>query len=52
MKLYYSATSPYARKVMVVAHEVGVADRIELLISDRSIFDGINPNTWIAFRLA
>ena len=45
MKLYYSATSPYARKVMVVAHEVGVADRIELLISDRSIFDGINPAT-------
>jgi glutathione S-transferase len=29
MKLYYSPTSPYVRKVMVVAHEVGLADRIE-----------------------
>ena len=45
MKLYYSTTSPYARKVMVVAHEVGVADQIELLISERSIFEGINPAT-------
>lgn len=31
MKLYFSPASPYVRKVMVVAHEKGVADRIELL---------------------
>lgn len=29
MKLYWSSRSPYARKVMVFAHEAGVADRIE-----------------------
>ena len=31
MKLYFSPASPYVRKVMVVAHEKGVVDRIELL---------------------
>ncbi len=30
MKLYFSATSPFVRKVMVAAHERGVADRIDL----------------------
>ncbi len=29
MKLYYSPTSPFVRKVMVVAHETGLIDRIE-----------------------
>ena len=29
MKLRYSAASPYVRKVMIVAHECGLADRIE-----------------------
>jgi glutathione S-transferase len=29
MKLYWSTRSPYARKVMVFAHEVGLAGRIE-----------------------
>lgn len=29
MKLYWSSRSPFARKVMVAAHEVGVAGRIE-----------------------
>jgi glutathione S-transferase len=29
MKLYHTPTSPFVRKVMVVAHEVGLADRIE-----------------------
>ncbi|MCC7047374.1 MAG: glutathione S-transferase [Alphaproteobacteria bacterium] len=33
MKLFFSAASPYVRKVMVVAHELGVADRIEHLPS-------------------
>lgn len=30
MKLRYSPTSPYVRKVMVCAHEIGLADDIEL----------------------
>ncbi|MFO1330328.1 MAG: glutathione S-transferase [Rubrivivax sp.] len=33
MKLYFSVTSPYARKCMVAATELGVADRIQLLAS-------------------
>jgi glutathione S-transferase len=31
MKLFYSGASPYVRKVMVLAHETGLADRIELV---------------------
>ena len=31
MKLFYSSASPFVRKVMVVAHEVGLAGRIERL---------------------
>lgn len=30
MTLYWSPRSPFVRKVMVVAHEVGLADRIDL----------------------
>ncbi len=29
MKLYYGSTSPYVRKVVVAAHELGLDDRIE-----------------------
>lgn len=29
MKLYYSSTSPFVRKCLVAAHELGLADRIE-----------------------
>src|SRR3954452_2785519 len=31
MKLRHNPASPYVRKVMVVAHELGLADKIELL---------------------
>ncbi len=31
MKLFYSATSPYVRKVMIIAHHLGVTDKIEKL---------------------
>ncbi len=31
MKLHWASTSPYVRKVMVAAHELGVADRFELV---------------------
>ncbi len=33
MKIYFSAASPYVRKVMVVAHELGLVGRIERLPS-------------------
>ncbi|MEP7207479.1 MAG: glutathione S-transferase family protein [Casimicrobiaceae bacterium] len=31
MKLFFSPTSPYARKVLACAHEVGLADALELV---------------------
>jgi glutathione S-transferase len=31
MKIFFSPTSPYVRKCMVTAHEVGLVDRLELL---------------------
>ncbi len=31
MKLFYAKTSPFVRKVLVVAHELGLVDRLELL---------------------
>jgi len=31
MKLYYAATSPFVRKCLVSAHELGIRDRIELV---------------------
>lgn len=31
MKIFFSASSPYVRKCLVAAHELGVADRIERL---------------------
>jgi len=33
MKLHWSPRSPYVRKVMIVAHETGLADRIECVRS-------------------
>ena len=33
MKIYHSPTSPFVRKCLVVAHEVGLADALELLPS-------------------
>jgi glutathione S-transferase len=33
MKLHWSRVSPYVRKVLVCAHELGVADRIEIVPS-------------------
>jgi hypothetical protein len=31
MKLFYSATSPFVRKSLVCAHELGLFDRLELV---------------------
>ena len=36
MKLFFSAASPYVRKVMVVAHETGQSERIEKLAAAAS----------------
>lgn len=36
MKLFYQSHSPYARKVLVFAHEVGLADRIEVMHQETS----------------
>ncbi len=47
MKLYYSSTSPYARKVRIAALEKGLAERIELVLvnpwSDLSAILNCNP---------
>jgi glutathione S-transferase len=34
MKLYFSKTSPYARKVLVAAEELGLADQLETIVVD------------------
>lgn len=34
MKLRYSPTSPFVRKVMVTAHETGLADRLDLVTTN------------------
>jgi glutathione S-transferase len=49
VKLHYSATSPFVRKCLVVAHELGLRDRLELVPAnahpvtrDRSLV-AVNP---------
>lgn len=34
MKLFHSPTSPFVRKCLVLAHELGIADRIEIVPSN------------------
>lgn len=41
MKLHWSPKSPYVRKVMVCAHELGLTDRLELV---RSVAAMLKPN--------
>lgn len=36
MKLFYQTHSPYARKVLVMAHEVGLADRLQVIHHETS----------------
>lgn len=43
MKLLYAPTSPYVRKVVMVAHELGLLDRIELVRSTASPMK-VNPD--------
>ena len=42
MKLFYSPTSPYVRKVLAVAHEKGLTGQIQLVTRDPSL-DRLNP---------
>lgn len=39
MKLTFSPNSPYVRKVVILAHELGLADRIERLPTSLSLYD-------------
>ena len=41
MKLHWSPKSPYVRKVMICAHELGLVDRLELV---RSVAAMLKPN--------
>jgi glutathione S-transferase len=41
MKLYWSSRSPFVRKVMVVAHETGLAERID---RERTVVAPAKPN--------
>lgn len=44
MKLFYSPTSPYVRKVLAVAHEKGLTGQIELVTREPSAhLDRLNP---------
>jgi glutathione S-transferase len=36
MKLFYQTHSPYARKVLVMAHEAGIADQLEVIHHETS----------------
>lgn len=41
MKLFWSSRSPFARKVMIAAHELGIADQLEV---KRVVVDAAAPN--------
>lgn len=41
MQLHWSPKSPYVRKVMIAAHELGIADQLELV---RSVAAMLKPN--------
>lgn len=47
MKLLYSAASPYARKVRVLAHELGLSDEIEVITAAVS---PVETNAGVAAR--
>lgn len=49
MKLFWAPTSPYVRKVMVVAHEAGVADRLQLIeTTPQAVVDDVGPSNPLA----
>jgi glutathione S-transferase len=56
MKLFYSQASPFARKVVVTAHEIGLVDRIEKIPTDpwasAPSFTRINPLSQVPALIA
>jgi len=45
MKLHYALSSPYVHKVMLVAHECGLLDRIELVTTTaQSVIDDVSAD--------
>ena len=49
MKLHYAETSPYVRKVMVVAHECGLADRLDLVATTpETVVDDVKADNPLA----
>lgn len=49
MRLHYARTSPYVRKVMVAAHELGIADKLDLLTTTReTIGADVTPDNPLA----
>ncbi len=45
MKLHWSPTSPYVRKVMIAAHEVGAVDGLELVETfPQSVIEDVSPD--------
>jgi len=44
MKLHWSPKSPYVRKVMICAHELGLLERILLV---RTVATMLKPNEWL-----
>jgi glutathione S-transferase len=47
MLLHWSPRSPFVRKVMILAHEIGLADRIELV---RTVVASTTPNAALMAR--
>ena len=45
MKLWYSPASPFVRKVLILAHEAGIADQIELV---NAVQTPLDPNDDLA----
>lgn len=41
MKLHYAQTSPFVRKVMIAAHEKGLADKIELVETNPAVSEDL-----------
>lgn len=49
MKLHYAETSPYVRKVMVVAHECGLADCLDLVpTTPETVVDDVKADNPLA----
>lgn len=50
MRLFYSPASPYARKVLVLAHEAGIASQLELERPGSGATSPVAPDSEVALR--